>query len=255
MLQTPTDTIALAPIATAVLAVEGTHNFRSTAGYAASTRAIRPGSLFRSDALHRLSDAGSRQLVEHGIVRIIDLRTTEELAEAPSALVAAGVETVHHPIFGSAGVPLANGSITLAELYRHMIDERTERLTGALRLIVDAPEGGVLVHCTAGKDRTGLVVAAALLAVGVERDQVVADYAASGDNLAGEWSQRILAATAERFGDLSSAVQELLLASPADALEATLDHIDARFGGIVPMLSAYGFTETELARLRARLLD
>ncbi|MFP3381581.1 tyrosine-protein phosphatase, partial [Bacillus sp. SIMBA_069] len=66
------------------------------------------------------------------------------------------------------------------------------QLATAVRLIADSGEDPVLVHCTAGKDRTGLVVALALLAAGVDREDVVADYAQTADNLAGPWADAML---------------------------------------------------------------
>ena len=250
------DQFALA--AAPALVVEGTYNFRSAAGYAVAGSAVaagsvREGSLFRSDALHRLSAAGQRQFAAHGIVRVIDLRDAEELRHAPSALPAA-VETAHHPIFGTGGLPELGGPVTIEEVYRSIVETRADRLAGAVRLIADAPAGGVLVHCTAGKDRTGLVVASALTAVGVPREQVVADYAASAVNLAGEWAERMLAAAAERFGPLDEAVRELMIGSPAAAMERTLDLVDDRYGGVERMLLAHGLDDDALIRLRDRLV-
>ncbi len=255
------DTLALAPeaVASPALVIEGTYNFRSTAGYAVTGTAVaagsvREGSLFRSDALHRLSDAGKQQFAAHGIARVIDLRDDEELRHSPSALAADAVETVHHPVFGGAGLPDTLGTVSIAEVYRYIVEARAERVAGAVRLIADAPAGGVLVHCTAGKDRTGLVVASALAAVGVPREQVVADYAASAENLAGEWAERMLASAAERFGDLDETLRELMTGSPAAAMDQTLDLIDSRYGGVERMLLDNGLDDDALARLRDRLV-
>ncbi|MBK0421740.1 tyrosine-protein phosphatase [Leucobacter sp. CSA2] len=243
------------PAAGRPIRIAGTHNFRSTAGYRARGGSLSNRGLFRSDALDALDDSGREAFAEQGISRVIDLRSTEELRSAPSALPIGSVEAVHHPIFDSAGLPDAGTPISLVDVYAHVIRERVPRLAGAVGLIADAPAGGVLVHCTAGKDRTGLVVAAALTAVGVERDQVLADYEASGRNLAGEWAERMLDGAERRFGPLDPSARELLIASPAEALDRTFDLIDELHGGVVPMLRGAGLDRAALERLEERLVD
>lgn len=247
--------LATAPAAGPVIGLDGTYNFRSTAGYRAARGTLREGALFRSDALHRLSEDGRRRFAAQGIVRVIDLRDAAELALAPSALAADGPETIHHPVFdGAAGLPAIEGAYSIAAVYRHIVAHRADRVASAVRLIADAPAGGVLVHCTAGKDRTGIVVAAALTAVGVPREQVVADYAASGPNLAGEWAERMLAAAEERFGRLEDPVRELMVGSPAAAIADTLDLIDETHGGVESMLRRHGLDDDALERLQQRLV-
>lgn len=243
----------ITPDAGPAIIIEGTHNFRSADGYQLAVGRVRPGALFRSDALHRVSDAGKAQFAAQGIVRVIDLRSDDELLHAPTALTAAEVETIHHPIFAGGTPPLSGGSISLGALYRHIVTERADRLTDAVRLIADAPSGGVLVHCTAGKDRTGLVIAAALAAVGVPREQIVADYAASADNLAGEWAERMLAGATAQFGELDADTRELITGSPSAAMADTLDFVATHAGSIEALLRAHGLEADALVRLRARL--
>lgn len=242
------------PNAGAAIPIEGTHNFRSTEGYPGTAGSIRPRGLFRSDALHRVSAAGKHQFTEQGIVRVIDLRSDAELAQAPTVFSAADVETIHHPIFTDATPPLDGGSLSLGSLYRHIVTERADRLAAAVQLIADAPAGGVLVHCTAGKDRTGLVVAAALAAVGVPREQIVADYAASAENLAGEWADAMLAGAAAQFGSLDADIQELITGSPAAVMAETLDFVEQRLGGFTELLEMNGVDAAGLDRLRSRLI-
>ncbi|MBB1056555.1 tyrosine-protein phosphatase [Dietzia sp. B19] len=247
------NSITVPLVAGRALDIEGTYNFRSTAGYEATAGVIRPHSLLRSDALHRLSANGISQFAAQGIVRVIDLRDATELQSSPSVLTA--VEVVHHPIFAGAAMPSGATVPSLEEIYRLIATERVTALVGAVRLIAEAPEGGVLVHCTAGKDRTGMVVATALTAVGVPREQVLADYAASAENLAGEWANSMLTAYAGRIaGPVDEAVRELVSASPAEALDSALEVIDAQYGGVEPMLLNNGLDAVGLERLRSRLV-
>ena len=232
----------------------GTYNFRSPAGYETAAGPIRAGSLFRSDALHRIDAAGARQLAEHGIVRIIDLRDADELRRAPSAVPGALVETVHHPLFAGGAIPQGGQPPSLAEVYRIIATDRALALVGAVRLIADAPAGGVLVNCTAGKDRTGMVVATTLTAVGVPREQVVADYAASAANLAGEWADEMLASFTAQHGVAPDSVRELVAASPAELVDEALNLIDDVHGGSERLLRSGGFDDDALSRLQSRLV-
>lgn len=108
-------------------------------------------------------------------------------------------------------------------------------------------ESAVLVHCTAGKDRTGIVVALALSAVGVDRSLVVADYARSQDYLDGVWLKGMLALIARHGVDETPELRMLLGGSPPEVLEGVLDLIDERHGSVRQYLLAGG---TEPVRAR-----
>ncbi|WP_136611741.1 tyrosine-protein phosphatase [Sinomonas albida] len=241
-----------APAANPALPVDGTYNFRTTGGYAAEGgRTVRDGKLFRSDALHRLTDAGRTSMAELGIATVIDLRDETELATSPSAVDGLALKVAHYPIFPARRVPTSEALVSLAAVYRLIVQEHADRIAGAVRLIAASGEGPVLVHCTAGKDRTGLVIATALLAVGVDREQVLADYATSGKNLSGPWTDAMLAAVAQHVqGPMTDETRDLIVASPAPVLAEALDLIDATYGNAAGLLKAHGFGDEELARLR-----
>lgn len=234
------------------LTVEGTYNLRSTGGYAAAEgRIIRDGKLFRSDGLHALTDAGRTQLAQLGIRTVIDLRDRTELEHSPSRLDGLPVRIWHNPVFDAGKVPGASASITLKDIYALMITLHAQRLTDAVRLIADSGTDPALVHCTAGKDRTGVVIALALLAAGVDRSQVIRDYEATEANLAGEWSERMLAAVENHpdLGAVGESLREIISASPAEILDATIDLVEENYGSATGLLTTHGFTEDDLQRL------
>lgn len=236
--------------------VPGLYNLRDTGGYRAATGTSRWGKLFRSDALHRIDDTGRARLAELGVTHVIDLRGSGERLAAPSALE--GIDaTVHHlPVFDDASPDAQVAKLTALEpVYAHMVDERGPQLARAIKVIADAgADDAVLVHCTAGKDRTGLVVAFALRAAGVDRDEVVADYAATADNLRGEWADAMLQGLVERGYELTPAMVELIVDSPAAIIEALLGRIDAEYGSMAAYLQAQGLTASDLDRLTAALI-
>ncbi|MEO2130796.1 MAG: tyrosine-protein phosphatase [Microbacterium sp.] len=238
-------------------AVAGLYNLRDTGGYRAAGGTSRWGKLLRSDALHRIDATGRDRLAEIGVAHIIDLRGGDERATAPSAVDGLEV-TVHHlPVFDDAD-PAAQATthVGLVLVYDHIVDERGAQLVDAIRVIIAADDDdAVLVHCTAGKDRTGLVVAFALAAAGVDRDDVVADYAATAENLRGEWSDAMTAVFEQRGIELTAGMVELITESPAEVLEALLERIDREHGSISAYLLAHGLTPTELERLTAVIID
>ncbi len=235
----------------------GVYNLRDTGGYTAGAGRLRWGRLFRSDALHLLDEDGRALLGDLGITHIVDLRGTQERSTAPSRLDGLDVTVLHLPVFDEAA-PTAqlDLSVGLAPIYDHMVDERGANLAAAIRVIAEAAEDeAVLVHCTAGKDRTGLVIAFALSAAGVDRDEVVADYAQTADHLRGEWASRMLAQHGAGDVDLPPEVVELVTASPAPVLAALLERIDREHGSVRDYLLAQGMTVAELERLTAFLIS
>jgi protein-tyrosine phosphatase len=237
--------------------VAGLYNLRDTGGYRAERGTTRWGKLFRSDALHRIDEEGRGLLARLGVTDIVDLRGNDERSSSPSLLDGLPAQVHHLPVFDDAApAAQAGGRIGLVEIYDHMIDERGTNLVAAIRVIADsAPDDAVLVHCTAGKDRTGLVVALALLAAGVDRDDVVADYALTAERLSGEWAETMLARFDRPDVELTPELVELITQSPAPVLEALLDRIDNEYGSVAGYLQAHGLTDDELARLTASLID
>lgn len=233
----------------------GLYNFRDAGGYRTADGAVRWGKLFRSDALHRIDDVTRRRLAELGIGHVIDLRSAMELEAAPNALEGLTL-TVHHlPVF-AGGTPVSAAASGIARVYEHIVDERGAALADAVRTIAAAEQdSAVLVHCTAGKDRTGLVIALALSAVGVDRADVVADYALTEENLRGEWAEHMVAAIRSRGIDPTPEVVALVTASPAAVLEATLERIEERHGSIPDYLIAHGLDRTDLDRLAEALIE
>jgi protein-tyrosine phosphatase len=221
------------------------------------------GRVVRSDNVRRLSDAGWHALANHGVSRIVDLRWPEELAEDQPRDV--DVEVVHVSVLG-AGLLEETGEY-VKELDAHLdsvddvadhyawsyvdfLERYRERFGRAFAAIADARDGAVVVHCAGGKDRTGLVAAILLRLAGVSIDDVAADYARSGANLA---------PTLERWADDADddvmRTRRLKLSqTPADGMRRALEELEHRYGDVASYLRAAGLTEEQVDRLRGRLL-
>ena len=135
--------------------------------------------------------------------------------------------------------------------YLGYLEDRPGQVVAALRAIADS-EGAVLVHCAAGKDRTGVVVALALTVAGVRPDAVVADYAATGERTEAILSR--LRRSATYVDDINRRPADSHQAHP-ETMTAFLEQLTRRYGGVVPWLNEHGFPGPDQERLRARLRE
>ncbi|TFD49754.1 tyrosine-protein phosphatase [Cryobacterium sp. Hh11] len=222
----------------AIVTLEGAYNVR-TSGL--------PG-VFRGAALDELTPAGTATFAGLDISVVIDLR---EVAERGPVRHRAAV--VHNPIYRLPDGPPVTG--TLEAVYQQMLQTRGPELTAAVAVIAETT-GAVFVHCSAGKDRTGLVVALALLAVGTPRPEVIADYVLSAEQVAPHRHDhaRTVLGSFELTGAQLADAMRLHLDSPEDALLFALAQID-ELGGSVAYLRRHGLTSAQLHQLHTRLAD
>ncbi|HWD70838.1 MAG TPA: tyrosine-protein phosphatase [Solirubrobacteraceae bacterium] len=239
---------------------------------AVNARAVVPGVLLRSDNLQDLSERDVSELVgEHRLEVVLDLRTEVEVTlEGPGPLISESrVRVAHHSLYPSQGntdvdadtikpgtrpwgsddaVSLPDET-PLVRAYLGYMYSRPDSVVAAVREIATA-DGATLVHCAAGKDRTGTIVAVALEASGATRELIAEDYLASGERI-----EQIM----ERLCSSDTYRQELEGHDPQrhapvpGTIERVLEIVDAQHGGAAGWLLANGLTETELALLRERL--
>ncbi|MDQ1122881.1 tyrosine-protein phosphatase [Microbacterium trichothecenolyticum] len=231
--------------------VPGATNFRDVGGLPAGEGRTREGVLFRSGNLVHLDDDGVRRLRDFGIRRVIDLRDEDELAHAPSRLEDLPVEVQHTPLFLGSVASFFSRELSLAEMYDGIVDDSADRVVQAVRGILVAQPA--LVHCTVGKDRTGVTVAVALAAAGVDREAVVDDYARTEQFLSPERNAAVLAAIRRVYPD-NPHTEDLAARSPAPVMRALLARLDREYGSPAGYLRAHGLRDEELRRLREVLV-
>ncbi|MEF3405314.1 tyrosine-protein phosphatase [Agromyces sp. CCNWLW203] len=235
--------------------VPGTYNFRDVGGLPASTGTVRDGVLFRSDGLARLGEAGQAKLRELGVGIVIDLRDENEAQMMPDDLGELEVEVLRLPVFEGSGASQGMAGISLEALYERVVTQHASVVVDALREISTAGDRAVVVHCTAGKDRTGIVVALALLAVGVDRESVAADYASTEENLAGEWLEGMIERIASYGVADTPALRTLMGGSPREAIEGVIDLVERDHGSVREYLLASGLELSALASLETLLIE
>ncbi len=239
---------------------DGCVNVRDLGGHPTEDGQVtRFGRIVRADSIRQLSDEGWAALVDYGVRTVVDLRYQRELAADPPRDV--DVDIVHISLFGepdeerwieldALGAAAADEVASTRAVYLELVEEHRRKLAEAVAAVGQAPAGGVVVHCHAGKDRTGLVTALLLRLAGVSPPVAAADYALSGENLASQVEDWI----AEADDDAERARRRRITATPAESMRAVLEEIDARYGDVCGYLRAGGAEDVDLDRARARLL-
>ncbi|WP_291278984.1 tyrosine-protein phosphatase [Galactobacter sp.] len=237
--------------------VDGTANFRDVAASpGVGSKRLKPGVFFRSDALVAVSARGLKQMGRLEVGTIIDLRSDPEVSAAPD-VIPDDVRSVGIPLL--QGRQDAPGGIdllklpALAQLYASLLEDNADDLVRVIGVVAEA-SGPTLVHCAAGKDRTGVVSALSLAAVGADRESIVADYAITESRLSGVWEQEQLRRLEAHGIPVSDALRELMVGSPPEAMDATLGVLEDRFGGAQQYLLDAGLGADRLEALRAKLL-
>lgn len=232
-----------------ILEIDGVNNVRDVGGIPVPGGRIRSGLLLRSGQLSGATPAGAEALRSR-IRRIVDLRDGEEVAAEPTEID--GPETTHLPLFLGSVRSFFETDTSLDDLYLHLLEQSGERLVSAIRIIAQGEP--TLVHCTVGKDRTGVTVALALAAVGADRDAIIADYALTESQLPPERSRRIAAYIRAQHPEAVHAVA-LATQSPPPVMRALLQRVDERWGSAAAYLRANGMTEEELEALSSTLVE
>lgn len=235
---------------TRVLPLAGGCNFRDCGGYetAQGTR-VRWGRLYRSGVMSALSPSAAAEVEALGLRAVCDLRRNAERERHPNPAFGAGVRRFEwdtgvesSPIRDNefAGTDAAEfAHATMLRMYEQMPFKLQPRLAGVFDALSHAGPGATVVHCMAGKDRTGVAIALVLEVLGVRRDAIVEDYALTNTavDLRAQIVQRKaagagLAATAEPLLALSPTALDAVLAARPDYLLASLRAIEARHGTV-----------------------
>jgi protein tyrosine/serine phosphatase len=239
------------------LELDGAVNVRDLGGLPTEDgRTTAPGVVLRSDNLQDLSDKDVRRLVDDlGLRTVVDLRTPSEVeTEGPGPLVAEGLRHVNLDLIPGWGAERAvphekRHANDLSHFYMGYLDDAPDAVVAALRVLADPSSGPAVVHCAAGKDRTGVVCAFALLVAGVPREEVVADYALTGERIEAI-VDRLAGADAYQDDMKTRTLDDLR--PHALSMRHFFDRLD-ELGGPLTWLTDHGFGPDEQAALRDRL--
>lgn len=228
-------------------------NFRDLGGYqTADGRQVRWRRLFRSDDLSRLTDGDREVFLAVGVRTVLDLRRDYELAKLGrvpewDGLAYHNIDPYHREWDET---PYAGGEPAryLADRYLDLAEQGAPRLAKAIGVIADPDAAPVVVHCVAGKDRTGVVCALTLSLLGVPDPDVAAEYALSTTG-----GERFLAWA--RAGGFARKLTSPLDPSPPEAMRLFLAGLRQRYGSVERYLTESGLAPAQITDLRTHLLS
>ena len=243
------------------LPIEGCVNFRDLGGYRNSQgQTVRWRRLFRSDALQDMTPSDAVYAMEElGIRLVVDLRNPDEAErDGRGPLPGLGATYTHHPLLLERGFPPFTGGDVVERLsstYQWLIHNSGPRVADAVNAIAasvhpEPVEGGsaVVFHCSAGKDRTGLLAAMVLEVLGVDAETIRADYLLTNEAVEG-----ILRRIKAMQPDASPTTQSL--AAQPLAFQVFQDTLRGEYAGAKAYLQRHGVTDETLERLRSSLLE
>lgn len=240
-----------------LLPLEGAFNFRDLGGYPTMDgRSTRWGRIFRSDALHELTASDRTRLEKIGLATVVDLRVPEEAAKVGrwpaqhEALYYVNLPVIPPNLDDDPTVP--ERPDTRGERYLWYLEVGGDAVASAVQLIADHERLPLVFHCAAGKDRTGIVAAITLAAVGVTREAIVADYVATTAAME-RIIDRLRAHPVYRQGIESVRVRDHY--PDAEVMDSFLDGLEGRHGGAEEWLRSSGASPDTVDRLRHLLLD
>jgi len=237
------------------LRLEGSVNFRDLGGYSTGDgRRVAWRRLYRADGLTRLTDADLQVLTERGLVTVIDLRTSveRELGSFPADRLR--VEMHHFPLLeripDAGSFEMAPGM--LGDSYLDMVRDAGPQIGRAIRVLASDGAVPAVVHCAAGKDRTGVLSAVVLALLGVPDDDIAEDYALS-ELVMGDLRAKLVARHPEGREVIESA-DELFSAAPEN-ITRLLDTIRRTHGSVGGFAASVGVGDEVVAALRDQLLE
>jgi protein-tyrosine phosphatase len=246
-------------------------NFRDIGGYpAAAGRHVARGRIYRSSELSSLSPADAAAVATLHLSAVVDLRTAEERRRAPSIWAARPADVFESPKLTLApfthavlaGATTAEGARQgIKGFYRQMPRLYQEEYAALFHRIARG-ELPLLVHCTAGKDRTGVAIAVLLEALGTPRSVAIRDYAltnarlAASANAAGTPSVGAKTASVSAMSKLPPEALRAMWEANPEYIEAALNSIDAGFGSVEGYLhQALGVSDDDLRNIRRSLTE
>jgi len=242
------------------VAFDGITNFRDLGGYPTIGGGLtRWGLVYRADALHKMTDEDLRSFESLGVLVIYDLRGDVERTEFPGRLA-----SLHAPIIGrpagsppigaQPGVSTSDGEAILRDMYVGILEHSATQIGAILRGLSDPQRVPAVFHCHGGKDRTGVVAAVLLLALGVDPEMVLDDYVLTSEYRRIEHQQDSLANMLAQGLPLEAAAG--VLGTPRWAMAAAVTAITEHYGGIDTYLAHHaGMSSDEVSALREALVD
>jgi protein-tyrosine phosphatase len=203
----------------------------------------------RSDYVGHLTAAGRDAVIAYGMTTVIDLRSPGELVKSPNPLATAtDIAYIHLPLVDDANMRELGDAADMYDRYLMILEQGKAAFCGVFNAVA-ASQGGLVFHCFAGKDRTGLVAAMLLAMAGVTTDAIVADFGETDVQLAVKYERWISEATPERRQSIRDELR-----CPPEWILGVLDHLERKWGGVASYLEAAGMSAKNIDRVSSKLV-
>ncbi|MFT4185988.1 MAG: tyrosine-protein phosphatase [Micrococcaceae bacterium] len=258
-----------------------TYNARGLGGMKTEDGKTITPVLFRADALNELNDKGQQGFEKLKIGTVIDMRTETEQEHGPDILPKGNdIEFISLPMQGGAMdenvkavmpkdpsqlnltkeqmMGMLDRVPTIEELYIDILRQSPKQFVIFAKAVItaaDSDKPGVLFHCTAGKDRTGLGAALLLSVAGVSRKDIVADYTLTEKNIKGPFAKKLISIIEAVGIPMTQKIETLVLKTPASAIEAALDYITENHGDAVGYFKDAGLSEEDIQKLQVAIVN
>lgn len=232
---------------------EGVLNFRDIGGYPAGDGgAVRWGAVYRSAELHKMTEQDARKAIDElGVRTVLDLRASADVEAAAGLgpLVKSSQVTRRHVRIRNDAVvergtaARADGTLSRRAIYMPYVELAGSEMARAFNALAESVGSPVVFHCNQGRNRTGIMAALLLDALGVDHESIVADYALIDDAMAN------INETAEHKARVTRAV-----AAGSEGIRGVLAHLHSQYGGAGEYLLAQGLAPSAMQRIRERLI-
>ncbi len=237
----------------------GCLNVRDLGGLAVDGGETRFGSVVRADSVSELTSAGWEALADYGVRTVLDLRGDHEREDDPPSELP--VEVLHVPFMEASDEEWSEIAEELEEVAKQPVPDATRdayliflerfrpNVGAAVKAVAHAPEGGLVIHCVGGKDRTGLLAALLLYLAGVPVEEIAADYALSEERLRPRHDKWLEAAESEAERERLKRIAQC----PPESIVQVFAELKRRYGSVEEYLRAAGVADEELELALARL--
>ncbi len=239
------------------LELEKAQNIRHLGGYVTPDGQCTSDTFWRGDSFEVLSENDKNTVMALGVKTVIDLRNTTEITKVPSVFFNCdGIEYVNIPILSDRDqidpTETLGYRFVMGDLYNAMADNGQAALRDIFRKMVQA-DGKLLFHCSAGKDRTGIIAALLLKLAGIDDETVAYDYCLTSEFLRDKL--QLMKDSAMKMGGFPEEHLDEMFSAKTSSMEKFLQHIEYTYGGTEAYLLKLGLTEQELYALRDRMLS
>lgn len=231
------------------LQLDGAKNIRDLGGYPAEDGITAKGVFLRADGLQELTSRDIETLVRYGVRRVIDLRSDMEVKYMPDRV--GEMEYFHVGMLdqmNSEGFR-GTGPESMFTLYQFLLDNSAEKIGEVMHLLAEVKEGASLFHCTAGKDRTGVIAMLLLKLAGVPEEYIVADYSVTEI-----YMKDVFARQKEQAAANGIEIKDYMQRSKPEDMRNTLEYFHKKYTDVETyLLQNCGCGKEETAFLKMRL--